>query len=124
MTNFFLYFSDDDLCRRIAKTGNFIIQSFNSKCIHQHGNIKVKNIFLKNLLENIILLLINFIIFFKIEQHEKLISTFKKKIPSYLIKLILKTIFLNFVAATGIFAKLYAYYKFKMKFLWRGGREV
>ena len=78
---FFLYFSDFDLCRRIAKTGNFIIQSFNSKCIHQHGNIKVKNIFLKKFIREYNFTFDKFYYFFKIEQHEKLISTFKKKYP-------------------------------------------
>ena len=60
----------------------------------------------------------------KINNHKKVILTFEKKIPSYFIKLILKIIFLNLVDATGIFAKLFAYYKFRIKFLGRGGRVV
>ena len=46
--NFFLYFSDDDLCRRIKLMNKSIIQVFDAKCIHQHGKIKVKNIFILN----------------------------------------------------------------------------
>ena len=45
--NFFLYFSDDDLCRNIKLLNKSIIQIKNAKCIHQHGIIKIKNKFLK-----------------------------------------------------------------------------
>ena len=44
---FFLYFSDDDLCRKIKKKDRYIIQVFDSKCIHSHGISKVKNVFEK-----------------------------------------------------------------------------
>ena len=121
---FFLYFSDDDLCRRISRTGNYIIQSFDSKCIHQHGNIKIKNIFIKKFVREYNFTFDKFYYYFKINNHKKLVSTFKKKIPSYFFKLILKMIFLNLIDATGIFAKLFAYYKFRIKFFWRGGRVV
>ena len=45
--NFFLYYSDDDLCRQIKNLNKSIIQVFDAKSIHQHGLIKVKNIFFK-----------------------------------------------------------------------------
>ena len=45
--NFFLYFSDDDLCRTIKSINKSIIQTKDSICIHQHGTIKVKNKYLK-----------------------------------------------------------------------------
>ena len=121
---FFLYFSDDDLCRRISGAGNYIIQSFNSKCIHQHGNIKIKNMFIKKFIREYNFTFDKFYYHLKINNHKKVILTFEKKIPSYFIKLILKIIFLNLVDATGIFAKLFAYYKFRIKFLGRGGRVV
>ncbi len=45
--NFFLYFSDDDLCRTIKFMKKSVIQIKDSICIHQHGNIKVKNKYMK-----------------------------------------------------------------------------
>lgn len=121
---FFLYFSDDDLCRRIGKAGNHIIQSFYSKCIHQHGNIKIKNAYFKKFIREYNFTFDKFYYYFKINKHGILISTFQKKIPSYFTKLILNIIFFRFIEAIGIFAKLFAYYKFKIKFYWRGGRVV
>ena len=44
---FFLFFSDDDLCREIKKKNKYIIQVFKSKCIHSHGISKVRNVFEK-----------------------------------------------------------------------------
>ena len=44
--NFFLYYSDFDLCRRILGEKKTIIQIFEAKAQHDHGEIKVKN-FLK-----------------------------------------------------------------------------
>ena len=32
--NFFIFFSDDDLCRKIKRANKYIIQVFQSKCIH------------------------------------------------------------------------------------------
>jgi len=45
--NFFLYFSDDDLCRRIGRINKSIIQVYDAKCLHTHGIIKVTNKYLK-----------------------------------------------------------------------------
>jgi N-acetylglucosaminyl-diphospho-decaprenol L-rhamnosyltransferase len=120
--NFFLYFSDDDLCRRVSKIGNHIIQSFNSKCIHQHGNIKIKNIFIKKFIREYNFTFDKFYYYLKINKHHELMSNFQKKIPSYIIKLILKIVLFNYVSALGIFARLFAYYKFRTKFFGRDGR--
>ena len=45
--NFFLYFSDDEICKRINKKKLSVIQSFNSKAIHIHGISKVGSIIKK-----------------------------------------------------------------------------
>ena len=42
--NFFLYFSDDDLCRNIKLLNKSIIQVYDASCVHSHGKIKLKNI--------------------------------------------------------------------------------
>ena len=45
--NFFLYFSDDELCKRINKRNLSVIQSFKSRAIHTHGISKVQNMIKK-----------------------------------------------------------------------------
>ena len=44
--NLFLFFSDDDLCKKITKLNKSIIQIYLAKAYHTHGISKVKNIFL------------------------------------------------------------------------------
>ena len=45
--NFFLYYSDDDLCRKIRKINKSIIQIYDAKCLHSHGFLVIKNKYLK-----------------------------------------------------------------------------
>ncbi len=122
--NFFLYFSDDDVCRRVRLMNKSIIQVFDAKCIHQHGNIKVKNIYFKNFIREYNFSFDQLYYFYKINKHKNLIISFKKKIPSLIIKLFIKLIFFQYLGAVKNFSKLLAYYKFKKKFLWRDGRVV
>ena len=42
-----MYFEDDDLCKKAKQNKMSVIQIFNSKAQHLHGQIKVKNIFKK-----------------------------------------------------------------------------
>ncbi len=115
--NFFLYYSDDDLCRRVKKSKKHIIQVYDSKCIHQHGIIKVKNKYLKKFIREYNLLFDKFYYFYKINNHQNLINLYKKKIPLLIFKFFLRILTFNFLGATEIASKLFAYYKFKFKFL-------
>ena len=47
--NFFIYFLDDELCRRIKQKNRSVIQIFDAKAQHVHGQLKVKN-FLKKII--------------------------------------------------------------------------
>ncbi len=115
--NFFLFFSDDDLCRRVKNFNQSIVQVFDAKCIHQHGVIKVRNKFLKIFIREYNYTFDKFYYFFKVNKHEKLISSFKKKIPNYIIKFFIKFLILKISDSISIFSKLYAYYKFRSKFI-------
>ena len=114
---FFLYFSDDDLCRRIKKINKFIIQVHDSKCIHQHGIIKVKNKYIKKFIREYNYTFDKYYYFFKINNHINLINTYKRRIPLFVLKFFLKVLTLNILAAVGLAAKFYAYQRFKFKIL-------
>ena len=122
--NFFLYFSDDDLCRRVKSMKKSIIQVFDAKCIHQHGKIKVKNTYIKKFIREYNFCFDQLYYFYKINQHYYLISTLKKKIPLLVVKLLFKLILFQYLDAVKSFSKIFAYYKFKRKFLRRDGRVV
>ena len=114
---FFLYFSDDDLCRRIKKINKFIIQVHDSKCIHQHGIIKVKNKYIKKFIREYNYTFDKYYYFFKINNHVDLINTYKRRIPLFVLRFFLKVLTLNILAAVGLAAKFYAYQRFKFKIL-------
>lgn len=115
--NFFLYYSDDDLCRRIKKINKFIIQVYDAKCIHQHGIIKIKNKYAKKFIREYNFTFDRYYYFFKINKHTNLIKAYKKRIPLFILRFLLKVLTLNFLAAVGLIAQYLAYYKFKFKIL-------
>ena len=117
MRIFFLYYSDDDLCRRVKKLKKYIIQVYDSKCIHQHGIIKVKNRYLKKFIREYNLSFDKYYYFYKINNHQSLINLYKKRIPLFILKFFLRLLTFNFLGATEIASKLFAYYKFKFKYL-------
>ena len=122
--NFFLYFSDDDLCRRIKNQGRSIIQIFDAKCIHQHGNLKVKNIYFKTFIREYNYFFDQLYYYLKIRKHQNLTDSFQKKLPILIFKLFLKLMTFQFLDAVRKFSKILAYYRFKRKFLGRDGRVV
>ena len=114
---FFLYYSDDDLCRRVKKIKKFIIQVYESKCIHQHGIIKVKNKYIKKFIREYNLSFDRYYYFFKINEHFQIVNEYKKKIPLYMLRFFLKILTFDFLSAIELLSKYYAYYKFNSKFL-------
>ena len=116
--NFFLYFSDDDLCRRIKSFNKSIIQTIDSKCIHQHGTIKVKNKYLKIYAREFNFIHDQLYYFYKEKNNKyyEIINNFKKKIPSYYLKLTIKLLTFQFTEFFKIYSKLKGYYKFKSRY--------
>lgn len=115
--NFFLYYSDDDLCRRVKKLNKTVIQVYQAKCIHQHGILKTKNIFVNKFIREYNLKFDQFYYYYKVNKHQVVLNSFKKKIPSLVIKFFIKIFSLNFLKAVEIFSQVFAYYKFKFKIL-------
>jgi N-acetylglucosaminyl-diphospho-decaprenol L-rhamnosyltransferase len=114
--NFFLYFSDDDLCRRVRIENRSIIQIFEAKCVHQHGNLKVKNIYSKTFIREYNYFFDNLYYYYKVNKHQLLIDSFKKKLPKLILQLFLKAITFQFLAVVKNFSKILAYYRFKRNF--------
>jgi len=114
--NFFLYFLDNDFCRKVNSKKKAIIQVFESKAIHTHGSLKVKNLFKKIFFRNFYFTFDELYYYFKINEHHKIISKLKKKIPSYIIKSLLNIFILRFDKTVHYFAFVLAFFKFK-KFL-------
>tara|TARA_Y100000741_G_C18239823_1_gene553178 strand:- start:319 stop:1200 length:882 start_codon:yes stop_codon:yes gene_type:complete len=115
--NFFLYYSDFDLCRRIKKLNKTIVQIYEAKCIHQHGIIKVKNKYIKRFIREYNFTFDRYYYFFKINKHLNLIEKYKKRIPLFIIRFFLKVLVLDFLSAVTIASKYFAYYRFKSRFL-------
>ena len=111
--NFFLYFLDDELCRRIRDKKKAVIQVSNSNAIHAHGQIKVQNHLKRTFIRNFNFTFDELYYFFKIKKHEKLFKELKKKIPKYFFKLILNLIFLRLNRVVYFLSKIMAFYKFK-----------
>ena len=110
--NFFLYFLDFELCRRIANIKKSIIQIFNAKVQHVHGQIKVKNTLKKTFIRNYNFTFDELYYFFKINKHTEIFNNLKKKLPNYIIKSIINLFLLRFTQSMYYFSKVVAFYKF------------
>ena len=110
--NFFIFFSDDDLCRKIKKKNKHIIQVFDSKCIHSHGISKVKNVFEKIYLREHYYLLDKFHYFHKSVSHKDIMKNIFDKKNNYLIKIFFSLITLRFKKVVYYFARYTAILKF------------
>ena len=110
--NFFIFFSDDDLCRKIKKKNKYIIQVFESKCIHSHGISKVKNIFEKIYLREHYYLLDKFHYFHKSDNHKDMMKNIIDKKNNYLIKIFFSLITIKFKKVVYYFARYTAILKF------------
>jgi len=110
--NFFFYFLDFELCRRIANIKKSIIQIFNAKVQHVHGQIKVKNTLKKTFIRNYNFTFDELYYFFKINKHSEIFRNLKKKLPNYIIKSIINLFLLRLTQCVYYFSKVVAFYKF------------
>ena len=112
--NFFLYFSDDDLCRKIKKLNKFIIQSKEATCIHLHGNLKIKNKLRKIFIREYNFTFDHLYYFYKSNKKNNVLAQYEKKFIKYLIKAFLKLIIFQLEDSMAKFATCLAYIKFKI----------
>ena len=111
--NFFLYFLDDDLCRRIKRIKKSIIQVSNSKAVHTHGQLKVKNKLKKIFFRNYYFSYEELYYFYKINFHQEKYYEIKKKIPKYFLKMILNLFIIRLEKFVYYFAKILAFNRFR-----------
>jgi len=110
--NFFLYYVDFELCRRIKKNKKTIIQIFDAKVQHEHGQIKVKNVLKRIFIRNYNFTFDELYYFFKINKHFEIFKNLKKKIPNYIIKAIINFFLLRLTQSIYYFSRVAAFYKF------------
>ena len=111
--NFFIYFEDDDLCRRIKLKNKSVIQIFDAKAQHVHGQLKVKNFLKKIFIRNYNFTYDELYYYFKINKHHEKYEYLKKKLPNYIIKSIINFLTLRPSQCIYYFAKVKAFYNFK-----------
>ena len=68
--NLFIFFSDDELCKKIRSINKHVVQIYNSKCIHVHGISKVKNKFYKIYLRELYFTLDELVYFKNVSDHK------------------------------------------------------
>ena len=110
--NLFLFYSDDDLCRKIKRENKYIIQVFQSKCIHSHGISKVKNVFEKIYLREHYFLLDKFHYYRKSDNHKNMMNEIIDKKNNYLIKIFFSFITMKFKKVIYYFARYTAILKY------------
>jgi len=110
---FFLYFVDIDLCKRIKNIKKSIIQVHSSKAIHETGHLKIKNRFKKIFFANYYFYYEELYYLYKTNLHQQKYDYFKKKISKFFVKLIINFILFRFDKFVYYFAKTLAFYKFK-----------
>lgn len=111
--NLFIYFPDFEIGRRIKKTGKSIIQIFNAKSIHVHGELKVKNFFKKIFFRNYYFTLDELRYYRKTNNHHYKFNELKSKIPKLFLKFVINLILFRWGKSTHSLARIFAYYKFK-----------
>ena len=111
--NFFLYYLDFELCRRIINRKKSIIQIFDTKAQHVHGQLKVKNLLKRIFIRNYHFTFDELYYFFKINKHSEIFNKLKKKLPNYIIKSIINLLTLRLSQSIYYFAKIKAFYNFK-----------
>ena len=111
---FFLYFLDDDLCRRIKSIKKSVVQVYGAKATHAHGELKVKNKFKKIFFGNYYFYYEELYYLYKIDSHLHKYNLLKKKVPKYLLKLIISFLIFRFDKFVYYLSKILAFYKFKI----------
>ncbi len=111
--NLFIYFPDFEIGRRIKESKRSIIQIFNARSNHVHGELKVKNFLRKIYFRNYYFTLDELIYFYKTNTHQKKFKELEKKIPKYFIQFILNLFILRLNKCTYCLSRILAYYKFK-----------
>ena len=117
--NFFLYFSDDDLCRKIKLIKKSIIQIKDATCIHQHGIIKVRNTYHRVYIREFNYTHDMLYYFYKLKTKKtfEIINRLENKTKRYYILIIFRFLSFRILDVVKLYSRLSAFNKFKKKYL-------
>jgi len=110
--NYFLYFVDYDLCRMIKQKNKSVIQVYNAKAQHSHGQSKVKNLLKRTFLRSYHFTYDEMCYYYKINKHHEKYENLKKKIPSYIVKTIFNFLIFRINKSVNFFSMVKAFYDF------------
>ena len=110
--NYFLYFEDYDLCRMAKQKNKSVIQVYNAKAQHSHGQSKVKNVLKRTFLRSYHFTYDELYYYYKINKHHDKYKNLKKKLPIYFIKIIFNFIIFRFSKSVSFYSMIKAYYDF------------
>tara|TARA_A100000164_G_scaffold368243_1_gene391219 strand:+ start:2616 stop:3464 length:849 start_codon:yes stop_codon:yes gene_type:complete len=109
--NLFIFFCDDDLCRKVKKLNKHIVQMFDAKCIHSHGISKVKNRFKRIFLREHYFILDQLNYYKKLKNY-KPYNKLRSKLLNYFVKTFINLFLLNFDKSLKFYSRIYAFIKF------------
>jgi hypothetical protein len=89
------------------------VQVFNAKATHTHGQIKIKNKFKKIFFRNFYFDYEELYYLYKNNIHQQKYNSIKKKIPKFILKLIINFLIVRFDKFVYYLSKLLAFYKFR-----------
>ena len=104
--NFFLYYSDEDICRKARDIKKSVIQLSSVKAVHSHGISKVKNVFKRIYLRTYNFTYDELYYFFKIGKNNSSYDKLKKILNHIYLSLFLIFFYLDFLNQFIIFPKL------------------
>tara|TARA_B100000989_G_scaffold141391_1_gene105207 strand:- start:332 stop:1198 length:867 start_codon:yes stop_codon:yes gene_type:complete len=111
----FLFYSDDDLCRKFKNLKKPVIQAFNARAIHTHGINKVKNIFKGIFLKEFYMTFDELQYYLISGNHQEKFYKLKSKISNYCIKFFINLFLFKINKSILYISRIIAYNKFRKK---------
>ena len=111
----FLFYSDDDLCRKFKNLNKPVIQAFNAKAIHTHGINKVKNIFKGIFLKEFYMTFDELQYYLISGNYQDKFYKLKSKILNYCIKFFINLCLFKINKSILYISRIIAYNKFRKK---------
>ena len=115
--DFFLYYPDIEIGRRVKSTNKSIIQIFRSRAFHSMGRLKINNPIKRVFFRNYFYTLDELIYYHKVDLHLKPMENLKNEIPNLFKKMFLNLFIFKFADVVVCFSKIFAYFQFKNKYL-------
>tara|TARA_B100000900_G_scaffold379992_1_gene365347 strand:+ start:472 stop:1338 length:867 start_codon:yes stop_codon:yes gene_type:complete len=112
--NYFIFFEDYDLCKRIRLNKKSVIQIHNAKAFHQHGQGKsIKSSMKRSFIVNFNMTYSELYYFYKNDDYQKKYKYLKNKIFKYSIKFFFNLLTLRLNKSIYYISKILAFLKFK-----------